>query len=49
MEQGIKVAEALKNVEADSRVANEQETIVGREAEEVNKMAFDIKIIADDA
>ena len=36
-------------MEADSRIANEKELIVGKEADEVNKKAFDIKIIADDA
>ena len=45
----IKVAEALVKVEADSFLAAEKEAVVQREAEEVNKKAQDIKIIADDA
>lgn len=43
------MAIALEKVEADSRVAADKEAIVQREAEEVNKKAQDIKIIADDA
>ena len=39
----------MEKVEADSRVAADKEAIVQREAEEVNKKAQDIKIIADDA
>jgi dynein heavy chain len=37
--QAVKVAEALVKVEADSRVAADKESIVQREAEEVNKKA----------
>ena len=47
--QSVKVTAALVKVEADSRFAAEKEQIVQREAEEVNKKAQDIKIIADDA
>lgn len=43
------VAEALIKVEADSKIAAEKESIVSKEAEEVNKKAQDIKMIADDA
>lgn len=41
--QAVKVAEALEKVKADSDVAAEKEAVVQREAEEVNKKAFDIK------
>ena len=41
--------EALEKVRADSQIAAQKEAVVRVEADEVNKKAQDVKIIADDA